>query len=160
MEAEEQDIWTSSEPKRESLAFSARDISFRCIHCAGNLVVDRDGEGLEVPCAHCERIVVVPPFEAPAAAARHRFDFTGFSREQLGRRAEELRHQLRENRSQDTELRGHVNRATMELHRLQLKLSALQHRQADIEAELGAARTYLQNNVMRSEATNGADYSQ
>ena len=37
-------------------------------------------------------------------------------------------------------MRGHVNRATMELHRLQLRLKKLQERQADIEAELAAIR--------------------
>ena len=52
----------------------------------------------------------------------------------------DLTHQLKENRSQDTEMRGHLSRATMELHRLQLRLKKLQDRQADIEAEIVALR--------------------
>ena len=64
------------------------------------------------------------------------FDFSDHSREQLERRLGELTHQLKENRSQDTEMRGHVNRATMELHRLQLRLKKLQERHGDIEAAL------------------------
>jgi chromosome segregation ATPase len=81
------------------------------------------------------------PAEAPPAL-EHRFDFSGFSSDQLGRRLEELRHQLKENRSQETELRGHVNRATMELHRLQLKMQKLEDRQVEIEAEIRAARQH------------------
>lgn len=52
----------------------------------------------------------------------------------------DLTHQLKENRSQETEMRGHASRATMELHRLQLKLKKLQERHADIEAEITALR--------------------
>ncbi len=128
-----------------------RDIVFDCERCGGELVVDRDGEGLEVACSHCGHILVIPAFKARPAAVppeitpppEYRFDFTGFSADQLGRRMEELRHQLKENRSQDTELRGHVNRATMELHRLQLKLQKLNQRKTEIEAEINAARQHL-----------------
>jgi predicted RNA-binding Zn-ribbon protein involved in translation (DUF1610 family) len=136
-------------------AITERDIVFDCHRCGGELVVDRDGEGMEVPCPHCGQVVVIPAYrarleveltDAPAvapAAVQHRFDFTGFSADQLGRRMEELRHQLKENRSQMTEMRGHVGRATIELHRLQLRLQKLQDRQIEIEAEMSVGLQYL-----------------
>ena len=40
-------------------------------------------------------------------------------------------------------MRGHVNRATIELHRLQLRLKTLQDRHGDITAELAALQTRL-----------------
>lgn len=143
------------------LVITDRDIVFNCPACHGELVVDRDGAGLEVSCSHCGHALTVPPHEprttvkspptllasqsadaVPEAPART-FDFTAFSPEQIVRRLGELKHQLKENRSQDTEMRGHVNRATMELHRLQLRLKKLQERHGDIEAELVAIHAHV-----------------
>ena len=157
---------------------TAHDIVFTCSNCEGELVVDREGAGLECLCPHCGAPLVIPeyspvvppkpaaappapagqasvpapppalvvaPLVAPAAAPsqeRH-FDFAGMSAEQIGKRLEDLKHQLKENMSQDVEMRGHVNRATIELHRLQLRLKKLHDRQADIEAEIIAAKAVL-----------------
>ena len=141
-----------------------RDILFHCGSCHGELVVDRDGAGLSVSCPHCGQAVTIPDFQHPPSAVsalesivpaaapaapevvRH-FDFTDKPREHLERRFNELKHQLKENRSQDTEMRGHVNRATMELHRLQLRLKKLQERQADIDAEINALADWLDNSA-------------
>ena len=129
------------------LVVTERDIVFNCPACQGQLVVDRAGEGMEVSCSHCGQPLTVPAFQVQTAASplgappeppARTFDFSTFSSEQLQRRHDELKHQLKENRSQDTEMRGHVNRANMELHRLQLRLKKLQERQTDIEAELAA----------------------
>jgi DNA-directed RNA polymerase subunit RPC12/RpoP len=148
----DQDAETSAESGATSApAVTERDIVFNCARCGGELVVDREGEGLEVQCPHCGNALVIPAYEATlgeesvpilavAAVAMERFDFSGFSADQLGRRLEELRHQLKENRSQDTELRGHVGRANVELHRLQLRLQKLRDRQLEIEAEISAAQ--------------------
>ncbi len=142
------------------LVITERDIVFNCPSCQGQLVVDRDGAGLEVSCSHCGQTLTVPPHEPraatqlPAALAVRdaeaavevpvkAFDFAAYSPEQLQRRLDELKHQLKENRSQDTEMRGHVNRATMELHRLQLRLKKLQERHGDIEAELAAIHAHV-----------------
>ena len=131
------------------------DIVFACPSCAGELVVDREGAGLTVPCPHCSQPLTIPAFSPgsvlltpsadnsqeaapPVPAVKRHFDFAGQTPEEIERRSRDLKHQLKENRSQDTEMRGHVNRATMELHRLQLRLKKLQERQADIEAELEA----------------------
>ena len=144
--------------KKPAVVISDRDIVFNCPNCQGELVVDRDGAGLSVPCSHCGHSLTIPDHQSssrqetqPLAAeppepspppARH-FDFTDKPREDLERRFNELKHQLKENRSQDTEMRGHVNRATMELHRLQLKLKKLQERHLDIGAEIHALAEWL-----------------
>jgi DNA-directed RNA polymerase subunit RPC12/RpoP len=39
-----------------------RDIQFECTHCGNVLVVDRDGEGLELDCPHCEGRITVPAY--------------------------------------------------------------------------------------------------
>ena len=161
---------------------TAQDIVFTCASCQGELVVDREGAGLECLCAHCGAPLVIPhqstvqpPAEparslidvpapaanlsppapapslvvaplvatTPALAHPRHYDFSGMALEQIARRIEELRHQLKENMSQDVEMRGHVNRATIELHRLQLRLKKLHDRQADIEAEIVAAKASL-----------------
>lgn len=147
----------SDDRKKLLLVVTERDILFNCPACHGELVVDRDGVGMEVPCSHCGHRLIVPPHQArptlaeqPAVTLMPRgqveaavqpaptrtFDHANLSPEQLSRRLDELKHQLKENRSQDTEMRGHVNRATMELHRLQLRLKKLQERHADIQTEL------------------------
>ena len=140
------------------LVIGERDIVFLCPACAGELVVDQAGAGMTVPCPHCGQTLTIPesssscqdlspsvdpaPEPSPAPVAKRNFDFAGQTPEQIERRTSELQHQLKENRSQDTEMRGHVNRATMELHRLQLRLKKLQERQADIEAELSAIQDF------------------
>ena len=140
------------------LVIGERDIVFLCPACAGELVVDQAGAGMTVPCPHCGQPLTIPgssfspdglpasagsaPEPPPAPVAKRHFDFAGQTPEQIERRTSELQHQLKENRSQDTEMRGHVNRATMELHRLQLRLKKLQERQADIEVELSAIQDF------------------
>ena len=146
---------------KSAVVIGDRDIVFSCPNCQGELVVDRDGAGLSVPCSHCGQPLTIPAYQpspatggvapaaAPAAAVptpAREFDFSDRSREQLERRFNELKGQLKENRSQDTEMRGHVNRATIDLHRLQLKLKKLQERQADIDAEINALADWLDNN--------------
>lgn len=144
---------------KPAVVVGGRDIVFSCPNCQSELVVDCDGAGLSVPCPHCGHSLTIPEYQAlsqpgtasPAlessepvspAPQRH-FDFTNKPREELERRFNELKHQLKENRSQDTEMRGYVNKATMELHRLQLRLKKLQERHLDIGAELHALAEWL-----------------
>ena len=139
-----------------------RDIVFDCPHCRGELVVDQDGAGMTLSCSHCGRNVIVPsrvtttsapavrPDDGNAAASQDPqammrvFGFDMQPPDQVRRRQDELKLHLKENQSQTTEMRGHVNRATIDLHRLQLKLQKLQDRQAAIEAELLAAKAALE----------------
>ncbi len=151
---------TSSKP---DLVIGDRDIVFNCPNCQGELVVDREGAGLSVPCSHCGCALTIPDCRQPLRDAevpapsgsqepvatlpvRH-FDFSGEPREHLERRFNELKGQLKENRSQDTEMRGHINRVTIDLHRLQLKLKKLQDRQADIDAEIAALAAWLDHHA-------------
>ena len=159
VEPNSEDATTPTGGKKLLLVVTDRDIVFNCPFCRGELVVDMAGAGLECPCSHCGKTLTIPAYQPrPAAAATsgvtlrsnehhepspapvRQFDFSGHTPEQLERRLGELAHQLKENRSQDTEMRGHVSRATIELHRLQLRLKTLQERHADIEAELAALR--------------------
>lgn len=149
--------------RSQMVAISERDIIFDCPHCRGELVVDQDGAGMTLACSHCGRNVTVPtrvtataipavrPDNGNAAAAApdprdmmRVFGFDAQPPDQVRKRLDELKLQLRENQSQTTEMRGHVNRATIELHRLQLKLQKFQDRQTAIEAELLAAKVALE----------------
>ena len=140
-----------------------------CAHCGASLVIPAPSP-VPVPGPVTLPVLAVPlPADLPQKSLRpvepaaeagttpatsgestkeilspRQFDFGDQTPEQLTRRLEELKHQLKENMSQDTEMRGHVNRATIELHRLQLRLKKLQDRQRDIEAEIMAARDWLQ----------------
>lgn len=150
-----------------------RDIVFDCPHCAGELVIDQEGAGMTLACSHCGKDVTVPGRSSVAAAASGApaapaanppagnsepatptqatpppaFNFDGQAAEQISKRMGELKLQLTENGSQTTEMRGHVNRATIELHRLQLKLQKLLDRGTAIEAELAAAKAALERSI-------------
>lgn len=144
---------TSAETQK-SVVITDQDLIFHCNHCQGELVVDREGAGLQVNCPHCHRVIKIPPAVAPVdpllpappplpaepLPVGPTFDFSQHSPEQMEQRHNELRGQLKENASQDVEMRGHINRATIELHRLQLKLKKLAERKLAIEAELKAVR--------------------
>ena len=54
-----------------------------------------------------------------------------------------LEGQLKENNSQITELRGHVSRLNMELHRHQLRMKTLSDRHAELEAGIADARSRI-----------------
>ena len=161
VESNPENATTPTGGKKLLLVVTERDIVFNCPVCGGELVVDMSGAGLECPCSHCGNTLMIPAHQPrpeakasgvtlhsndhqePPPAPVRQFDFAGHTPEQLERRLGELSHQLKENRSQDTEMRGHVGRATMELHRLQLRLKTLQERHADIDAELAALRARI-----------------
>ena len=147
--------------RSQMVEITDRDIVFDCPHCRGELVVDQDGAGMTLSCSHCGRNVTVPsrvtttsapavrPDDGAAAAAQdpqsmmRAFGFDLQPSDQVRKRHDELKLHLKENQSQTTEMRGHVNRTTIELHRHQLRLQKLQDRQAAIEAELLAAKAAL-----------------
>ena len=136
-----------TEGPQQAVVITEEDFVFYCAHCQGELVVHREGVGLEVHCPHCRNAITLPesPGKPPAAAAEIQpsspgFDFSDSSPEQIELRTSELSHQLKENSSQDVEMRGHINRATIELHLLQLKLIKLADRKVAIEAELSALK--------------------
>lgn len=152
--------FTHDADRSQMVEITDRDIVFDCPHCRGELVVDQDGAGMTLACSHCGRNITVPsrvtmtaspavrpdegvpPAQDPQTMMRA-FGFDAQPPEQVRARVDELKLHLKENQSQTTEMRGHVNRATIELHRLQLKLQKLQDRQSAIEAELLAAKAAL-----------------
>lgn len=68
-------------------------------------------------------------------------DYTTLTKEDVAQRVEDLKLQLKEHQSQTTEMRGHLNRAVIEMNRLQLKLQKLRERGTTIEGELTAAKS-------------------
>ena len=71
-------------------------------------------------------------------------DFTTLTKEEVGQRVDDLKLQLKEHQSQTTEMRGHLNRAVIEMNRLQLKLQKLRERGTSIEQELAAAKAAIE----------------
>ncbi len=47
------------------IAITDRDIFFGCPVCRGDLVVDRDGAGMETNCFHCGASIIVPEYQGP-----------------------------------------------------------------------------------------------
>jgi predicted RNA-binding Zn-ribbon protein involved in translation (DUF1610 family) len=148
---------TADEVETQGIQVSERDVVFECPHCGGELVVDRDGSGLDVPCALCRKIVTVPAYQGPSlqflqtATARLvdalqqtrtapplRFSFAGQGHAALEKRHQELQRLLRETRNQLGELRGLLNHSRIQVHRYQLKVEMTEAKLAELEAEFTA----------------------
>src|ERR1700741_449833 len=56
----------AEEVETAGIQITERDILFECPHCGGELIVDRDGAGLTLPCALCHGSVVVPEYLGPS----------------------------------------------------------------------------------------------
>ncbi len=158
---------SKSSPEDDSVVITDRDIVFDCQFCGGELVVDRDGEGMDLQCVHCGAAVKVPLYSEtkagggggavgkkgadtvqvanPEAAPRPAlsFDHSGLSKEDAESRFNDLSRQLKENESQRVETRGHVNRTLLTLHRYQMQLERLVARQHEIEEEIKALKSKL-----------------
>ena len=131
-------------------------LTLACSHCGKNVIVPGHstitpriapgggGNGaapaVPAPVPATEVPAAAPP---PAPAETPPASAAQAAPDQTAQRASELRRQLKENRSQTTEMRGHVNRATIELHRLQLKLQKLVDCQTGIEADLAEVEAAL-----------------
>jgi predicted RNA-binding Zn-ribbon protein involved in translation (DUF1610 family) len=150
---------TADEVETQDIQISERDVVFECPHCGGELVVDRDGSGLDVPCALCGKIVTVPPYQGPSlqflqtatakladalrqtrAAPPMRFSFAGKTRAGLEKRHQELERLLRETRNQLNELRGLLNHSRIQVHRYELKVEMTEAKLEELEAELAALK--------------------
>jgi len=152
----------SEDIERQGLEITERDIVFECPHCHQELVVDLEGAGLAVSCAHCGQSVSVPEYHGPSLyfleeatskltealrnarkAAPKKFDLTNRTADDLMARRTELEHQLQELRAESAELRGQVNHAMIQLHRYQLKLEMLNESHGELEMELKAIAEQL-----------------
>ena len=153
----DQNLSPEDQIETAGVQITERDIVFDCPHCGGELIVDSDGAGMKVACALCGGPLLVPEYHGPslqflqAATARltkaiqtarsaspKRFLFEGRSSDELKRMESDLLRALRENQAQNTEVRGHIHHATIQLHRYQLKLEVIQERQSELKAELDA----------------------
>ena len=169
---------TADEVETHDIQVSERDVVFECPHCGGELVVDRDGSGLEVPCALCGKIVTVPAYQGPSlqflqtatakladalqqtrTAPPIRFSFTGKSPAALEKRHEELRRLLRETRNQLSELRGLLNHSRIQVHRYQLKVEMTEAKLEELEAELTALKQAQPRNQAGDGCASGSESS-
>jgi len=130
-------------------------MTFECSHCNGEVVVPPyvgPSPALRTPPAAIlpaqdglatqkaqDSAGVAGPLKS-AEEIESTFDFSTETVEVLRERLNVLKLQHKENASQRTEMRGHINRAQIELHRMQLKLQRLIDRQAEIEGEATAAQ--------------------
>jgi predicted RNA-binding Zn-ribbon protein involved in translation (DUF1610 family) len=172
---------SSGSSTQSPVQLTEKDVQFDCPHCANILVVDRDGEGLQLSCPFCGGPVIVPAesdpqyrkgytppaetHETPAAQKEpeasekpapasppkppepekpaYTFDFAGVPLDELEKRLEELKRHLKENQSQRVEMQGYINKATLDLHRFQLKQKTLVERQHKFESEFKAIQAQL-----------------
>jgi hypothetical protein len=150
-------IPTPDQIETAGVNLTERDIVFDCGHCNGELIVDQEGAGLDLPCPLCGKPVKVPEYHgaslqflqaataklatavrAARTASPRQFQFEGQSPEELRQRRAELQRGIRESQAQATEIKGHIHHATIQLHRYQLRLEVIQERQAELKAELDA----------------------
>ena len=150
---------TADEVETQDVQISERDVVFECPHCGGELVVDRDGSGLDVPCALCGKIVTVPPYQGPSlqflqtatakladaleqtrTAPPRRFSFAGKTRTELERRHQELQRLLLETHNQLNELRGLLHHSRIQVHRYQLNVEMTEAKLEELEAEVAALK--------------------
>ena len=172
--------------ENDTITVTERDIIFDCPQCNGELIVDREGEGIETACIHCGVKILVPKYDGPppivgrlpASRAKvtigedlagaggsapsqqeenksvaetqeqiaddiKEFKLDGLTRDELVKKLDHLKRQLKENNSQVTEVTGYVNQTSIKLHRFKLQLDRLKKRNIEINRELGALKSRL-----------------
>lgn len=119
-----------------------RDIVFDCEHCEKQLVIDRDGSGRAFDCPHCGGNVTVPDYDVyirqkqeEEEKIRPVYNYQDMSEEDLLEKEQLLIRQLKENQSQRTEIQGHINKETIQLHRRKLQLQKLLDKQQDLASQ-------------------------
>ena len=105
------------------------DVFFKCEHCGIPLVVDRAAAGMTLNCERCGKPTTVPRSSRDSSDAAQ-----AGSQERLA----ELRRHLKENESQRTEVKGYINQLSIQLHRWQLRLQALDDRNKQLKSEISA----------------------
>jgi transcription elongation factor Elf1 len=105
-----------------------QDIAFACTHCNSPLVVDAAAAGLTLPCQRCKKPTTVPNVSETDPA----------DTEKVLARLADLQSCLRENEAQRTEVIGHINQLTIQLHRWQLRLQTLEARRRELDGQLGS----------------------
>ena len=111
---------------RASASDPPSDIAFHCTRCAGALVVDAAAAGLTLTCQHCGQPTPVPATSSVPDAKAQLTD---------------LQRKLKENDSQRTEVTGHINQLSIQIHRWKLRLQTLNERRAELEAALASRKS-------------------
>jgi predicted RNA-binding Zn-ribbon protein involved in translation (DUF1610 family) len=133
-------------------------MTFNCPHCGGRIAVPffrgagaGDSAMGSTPGPSASAVSSGSSMGLPGAARlsgkqlpARTMDFSTMSKDEVEKRIDELKLHLKEHQSQTTEMRGHLNRAVIEMNRLQLKLQKLRERGASIEQELAAAKAFLE----------------
>jgi ribosomal protein L37AE/L43A len=112
---------------------AARDIVFKCQHCAKPLVVDRAAAGVTLDCQQCGKPIVVPPARSETDKGP---ELTAVEDAQLA----DVQRRLKENASQRTEITSYINQLRIQFHRGQLRLQTLEETQKQLNEEMAAIR--------------------
>jgi hypothetical protein len=96
---------------------STQDIRFNCARCSRALIVDAAAAGMTLTCPHCCQPTPVPAADVAA-------------------RLTDVERRLKENDSQRTEVTGHINQLSIQIHRWKLRLQTLNERKTELEMEL------------------------
>ena len=112
----------------------ASDLEIQCRSCHKPMLAPVTLIGQLVECPFCQNQFVVVA-ETPPSPSRS----PEIARSELSG----MEGQLRENASQITELKGHVSRLNMELHRHQIRMKALTDRQAELQSSIATVRGEL-----------------
>jgi uncharacterized paraquat-inducible protein A len=108
----------------------------QCVACHKSVAAPKTMIGQLVECPFCQhQFVIEDPAAAPITPAR---DPAVVKAELTS-----LEGQLKENLTQITELRGHVSRLNMELHRHQLRMQNLYELQTELQTGISAAKVEL-----------------
>ena len=103
------------------------DVFFQCERCGISLVVDTAAAGMTLKCQRCGEPTTVPHSLCQDSTS-------------APERLAELKGRLRENESQRTEVKGHINQLGIQLHRWQLRLQTLDERNKLLAGEIAACR--------------------
>jgi DNA-directed RNA polymerase subunit M/transcription elongation factor TFIIS len=109
---------------RVPAASLTQDIVFKCARCSGALVVDAAAAGRTLTCQHCGELTPVPAANSKTEA-----------------QVTDLQRKLRENEAQRTEVTGHINQLSIQIHRWKLRLQTLNERKAELETELASLKS-------------------
>jgi chromosome segregation ATPase len=88
--------------------------------------VDAAAAGRTLTCQHCGQPTPVPATSSVPDAKAQLTD---------------LERKLKENEAQRTEVTGHINQLSIQIHRWKLRLQTLNERKAELEAELDAHKS-------------------
>jgi DNA-directed RNA polymerase subunit M/transcription elongation factor TFIIS len=125
---------TNSTEPSESSANTIRDLVFQCPRCRTTLKLDRATAGTTLKCESCQQLIRVP---RSRSATKVSDQAEPVNPEQPA----DLKHCLKENESQRTEITGYINQLNIQLHRWQLRLQTLNERKQQLEAELVSRKT-------------------